>query len=81
MIEITHIKWDGYKIGVALHKLKKGNNRIKITAKDKNGNRYYPKAYVVDKDTLIDKYGVSVINKNSLLGVWIPLREIENEMV
>jgi len=77
MIKITHIKWDGKKIGVALKKLKEGKNEIAITAKDKSGQFYYPDTFEVDKQKLIDLFGISTINKNDLQGVWIPLRDIE----
>lgn len=75
-IKITHIKWDGYKIGVALHKLKEGKNKVLVTAKDKNGELLYPLPIILDKEEAIDRYGVSIINKNHLQGIWIPLRSL-----
>lgn len=81
MITITHILWDGRKIGVALNKLHEGWNRIKITTKNVKGEFLYPGTFVVDKDEIIGKYGVLIINKNGLRGVWIPLKEIDQYKV
>ena len=77
MIKITHIKWGGRKIGIALHKLKDGDNEIAITAKDKNGQFYYEDTYLMNRQKLIDIFGISTINKNSLRGIWVPLADIE----
>jgi hypothetical protein len=78
MIEITHIKWSRKAIGVALHKLEEGANTIKITVLDKNKELMYPVPIVTTKGELIAKYGVEEINKNNLLGVWIPLKDLND---
>jgi len=49
MIEITHILWKDRKIGVALWKLRNGENQIKITVKNKYGQELYPDILTVDK--------------------------------
>jgi hypothetical protein len=77
MIKITHIKWSNRSIGVALHKLAEGENTIKITAKGKDDKEYYPEPFTVEKSALESKYGVETINKNDLLGIWIPLKDIQ----
>ncbi len=77
MIKISHIKWSGRKIGIALHKLKDGFNEVQITAKDKDGNLRYPNHFIIDRQHVINIYGVSIINKNNLEGIWIPLTDIE----
>ena len=77
MIEITHIKWAGKKIGIALRKLQHGLNYYTITAVGKDKKRYFPKVYKIDREAAIEKYGVSVINKGDLEGIWVPLSEIE----
>ena len=56
MIEITHILWRDRKIGVALWKLRNGENQIKITVKNKYGQELYPDILTVYKDELITKY-------------------------
>ena len=72
-IEITHIKWDGFKIGVALHKMVDGYNKINVTAKNKSGKLIHSEPILLNKQNAIEKYGVSIINKNGLKGVWISL--------
>jgi len=79
MIEITHIKWSGNKIGIALHKLKDGLNEVLITAKNKSGIPYYPEQFIVDKERLIKQYGITTINKNHLQGIWIPINDLLKE--
>jgi len=50
MIEITHILWKDRKIGVALWKLRNGENQIKITVKNKYGQELYPDILTVYKE-------------------------------
>lgn len=77
MIDITHIKWSEKKIGIALRKLKPGLNQFVITAKDKNGDYLYPGIFTIHREEAIQKYGLAVINKRNLTGIWIPLEDLE----
>lgn len=79
MIKVTHIKWSNKSIGVALHKLNYGKNTIKITAVGKDGKPYYTTPLVVDRGEIIKKYGVDVIQKNGMEGVWLPLKDFFQE--
>jgi len=76
MIEITHIMWGEKKIGIALHKMKSGDNDIKITEKDSKGNPYYPHPFVINKEQAISQYGINPIQKNGLPGIWVFIRDI-----
>ena len=76
-IEISHIMWSNKKIGVALHKMKKGVNIIRITAIGKDGKPYYPETFEVNREEVVVKYGISTINRNNLPGVWIPIADLE----
>jgi hypothetical protein len=77
MIKITHILWSKKAIGVALNKLSEGENEIAITVKDKNGNFLYPDTITATKQRLLNYYEVENINKKGLMGVFIPLADIE----
>lgn len=63
-------------VGVALNKMVDGENLIKVTAKDKDGNLLYANPFKLDKQKAIGKYGVCTINKNGLMGIWIPLIDV-----
>jgi hypothetical protein len=79
-IEIPCILWKTKSVGVALHKLVPGENKILVTAKNKDGDYYYPLPIVAEGVDLIGKYGVEVINKKGLRGVWLPLDDFfQNE--
>ena len=75
MIEIPYIMWSKKAAGVALHKLKEGDNLVKITAKDQRGQPYFPHTITINKSEAVKAYGVSTINKGGLRGIWIPLPE------
>lgn len=80
MINITHIMW-GKKgkrsIGIAIRKLMRGDNEFVVSAKSKkNGERYYPGTFVINREQAIEKYGVESINAG-LIGVTIPTDDLE----
>ena len=77
MISITHIKWGEKKIGIASHKMLSGNNVFEVTAEGKDGQRYYPGIFSINKAAAIERYGEATINKNGLKGVWVPLKDLE----
>jgi len=77
MIKITHIKWVGRKIGIALNKLVDGDNDFVITAKNKKGNYIRPGVFTINSTDALTKYGLSVINKNNLRGIWVPLEDLQ----
>jgi hypothetical protein len=77
VIDITHIQWNKRAIGIALRKLHTGNNAFRVTAKDFRGAEYYPGTFAINREEAIKKYGVSVINKHNLSGLWIPLDDLE----
>ena len=78
MIRITHILWRRPRsIGIALSKLKKGDNEVKVTAKGTNGQLYYPNTLIVNRERAINIYGVKSINKNNLQGIFIPTADID----
>jgi hypothetical protein len=77
MIKITHIKYSNRSIGIAASKKKSGPNKIQITAEDKNGTMLYPEPFRLDREIAIAKYGIQEINKGGLMGVFVPLRDIE----
>lgn len=68
--------WCQQAIGIAERKLKKGINKFQVTVKDRNGDILYPGIYSIDKDEAIQKYGIRLINKRNLYGIWIPLRDL-----
>lgn len=77
MIKITHIMYSKKAIGIALHKLKTGINKFTITVRDKSGDKTYPNIYIINKEDAVEKYGISVINKKGLKGIWLPLDNLE----
>ena len=68
------------KAGVALHKLKDGENEIRVTAKNKDGKLLYPNPIIINKSDAIGMYGINIINNHNLKGIWIPL-ENNNERI
>ncbi len=78
-IEIPCILWKKRAVGVALQKLRAGLNIIKVTAKNKEGELYYPRSIVVHKETAVKLYGIETINQKGLRGVWLPLDLFEIE--
>ena len=76
MIEISGILWSRQAIGVAWNKLR-DDDIIVITVKDKNGKFLHPGEYRVTKLVLLERYGLEVINKNGLEGVFIPRADLE----
>ena len=76
MINITHILWKRKAVGVALSKLKNGENIINITVKDKSGTRLVADPVKVTKEKLLNIYDIETINKRGLEGVFIPLADI-----
>ena len=79
IIEIPCILWKKRAVGVALSKLRAGLNIIKVTAKNKEGWLYYPRSIVVHKDTIVENYGIEIINQKGLRGIWLPLDLFETE--
>ena len=77
MIKITHIKYSNRSIGIAASKMRSGSNMIQITVTDKNGNLLYPEPFRLDRELAIAKYGIQEINKGGLMGVFVPLKDIE----
>jgi len=82
MIKITHIKWSRRAIGISAAKMRSGPNMVSVTVTDKSGNLLIPEPFRLDREIAIAKYGpIEKINEPSLMGVWIPLRDIEDGTV
>ena len=74
MIKISHIMYSKKAIGIALNKLSnRGLNTVEITIRNKEGELMYPQRLQLDKEELMGRYEVEIINKNNLLGFWIPI--------
>ena len=73
---ISGILWSKQAIGIAWHKLKE-DDIIEIIVKDIKGNLLHPGKYKVNKKALLERYGpLTTINKNGLVGIFIPRSEI-----
>jgi len=75
IINISHIMYSKKAIGVALNKMKDGENIIQITVRNSHGKLVYPNELKIDRSTVIDLYGIMSINKHNLQGVWIPIAD------
>ena len=73
MLIIKGIMWGERKVGLALHKLHSGENEFIIDVKGYSG------VYRVNKEDAINRYGISVINRGNLKGIWIPLDDLERK--
>jgi len=77
MIKISGIFWSQKKIGIALKSMTLGVNLFEVTVLDRKLERLYPRTFVINRERATEKYGISVINKRGLEGVWIPLTDLE----
>lgn len=73
MIRITHGRWSRSSIGVARSALKPGDNEVMVTF-DTGVTK--PGVFIINREDVISKYGVEVINNNGLMGVYIPYKDL-----
>ena len=76
MIRIKGIMYGAQKIGISLQKLVPGDNDFEITVEDRFGDLLYPGVFTINKEDAIKKYGISVINRRHLEGIWVPLSDL-----
>jgi hypothetical protein len=70
--------WATKSIGVASCRLRGDRmNIIKITIKRKDGGLLYPNELHATRRQLLTRYPEEVINRNGLMGVWIPEKDFE----
>lgn len=76
MIVIRGILWSSNSIGIAINKMVEGDNEYMIDLADKTGKQLYSGIYSINREEAINRYGISVINKKGLKGVWVPLNDM-----
>jgi hypothetical protein len=78
MINISGIMWKDRRLGIALHKLRPGDNKFKVTVLNCTKEPHFPGIYIINLEKAIEKYGVSIINRNDLRGIWVPLNDLQS---
>jgi hypothetical protein len=77
MINISGIMWKDRRLGIALHKLRPGDNKFKVTVLNCTKEPHFPGVYIINLEKAIEKYGISIINRGDLRGIWVPLNDLQ----